>query len=177
MYKRGYIFIGGALIVLGLIFLLGQVLHMDMCPFILALGLIGIGVVMILRPRFVPPGTAVDVRILGDVKRRGEWIAAGEELWVLIGDVTLDLTETQLLPGETTIRILGFVGSLKVLLPEALPLSVTSAAFLTSAKVFDRKVDTLLAPYEWASDGYAAAESRLCVEVMRFVSDLKIRHA
>jgi hypothetical protein len=177
MVNRGYIFIGGALVVLGLVFLLGQALQVDMCPFILALSLIAIGVAIILRHRFVPPGTTVDVRLLGDVKRKGERTVVGEELWVLVGDVTLDLTEAQLLPGETTIRVYGLVGSLKVIVPEAMPLSVTSAAFLTSAKVFDHKSDTFLMPFEWASDGYAEAESRLSVDVMRFVDDLKIKHA
>ncbi len=175
MRNRGYVFIGGVLVVLGLLALISSWIGVDFCALALPLALIAAGVYIILRPRFAPPGTAMHVRLLGDVKRTGAWTPLDEELWVLIGDATFDLTQATLPPGETTIRFLGFVGDLKLVIPEGLPVAVSSAAFLTSSKVYGKKRDTFLEPFETATEGYDAAESRLRFESWHFVSGLKLR--
>jgi len=175
MKNRGYIFIGGALVVLGLLALISSWIHVDFCALVLPLALITAGVYVILRPRFAPPGTAMRVRLLGDVKRTGAWTALDEELWVLVGDATFDLTQATLPPGETVIRFLGFVGDLKLIVPEGVPVAVSSAAFLTSSKVFGAKRDTFLEPFETASEGYDAAESKLRFESWHFVTGLRLR--
>jgi len=175
MKNRGYIFIGGALVVLGLLALVSSWIHVDFCALVLPLALIAAGVYIILRPRFAAPGTAMHVRLLGDVKRTGAWTALDEELWVLVGDATFDLTQATLPPGETVIRFLGFVGDLKLIVPEGVHIAVSSAAFLTSSKVFGAKRDTFLEPFETASEGYDAAESKLRFESWHFVTGLRLR--
>jgi len=175
MHNRGYIFIGGALVVLGLLALISSWIHVDFCALVLPLALIAAGVYIILRPRFAPPGTGMHVRLLGDVKRVGPWTALDEELWVLVGDATFDLTQVTLPPGETVIRFLGFVGDLKLIVPEGVAVAVSSAAFLTSSRVFGVKKDNFLEPFETATEGYAAAESKLRFESWHFVTGLKLR--
>ncbi len=175
MNNRGYIFIGGALVVLGLLALISSWLDVDFCALVLPLALIAAGVYIILRPRLTAPGTAMNVRLLGDVRRGGAWTPLDEELWVLIGDATFDLSQATLPPGETVIRFLGFVGDLKVIVPEGVPVAVSSAAFLTSSKVFGVKKDTFLEPFETASEGYGAAESKVRFESWHFVTGLKVR--
>ena len=175
MHNRGYIFIGGALVVLGLLSLISSWLHVDFCALFLPLALIAAGAYIILRPRFAAPGSAMNVRLLGDVRRSGAWTPLDEELWVLVGDATFDLTQVTLPPGETVIRFLGFVGDLKLIVPETVPVAVSSAAFLTSSKVYGKKRDTFLEPFETASEGYAAAESKLRFESWHFVTGLKLR--
>jgi hypothetical protein len=175
MHNRGYIFIGATLIVLGLVALVSAWIGVDFCALAFPLALIAAGVYIILRPRFAPPGTAMHVRLLGDVKRTGAWTALDEELWVLVGDATFDLTEATLPPGEIVIRFLGFVGDLKLIVPERVPVAVSSAAFLTTSKVFGQKKDTFLAPFDTATEGYDAAESKLRFESWHFVSGLKLR--
>ena len=175
MNNRGYIFIGGALVVLGLLALISSWLDVDFCALVLPLLLIAAGVYIILRPRFASPGTAMHVRLLGDAKRTGAWTALDEELWVLIGDATFDLTQATIPPGETVIRFLGFVGDLKLIVPEGVPVAVSSAAFLTTSKVFGVKKDTFLEPFETASEGYDAAESKLRFESWHFVTGLRLR--
>jgi len=155
--------------------LISSWIHVDFCALFLPLVLIVAGVYIILRPRFAPPGSAMHVRLLGDVKRAGAWTALDEELWVLVGDATFDLTQVTLPPGETVIRFLGFVGDLKLIVPEGVPVSVSSAAFLTSSRVFGVKKDTFLEPFETAGEGYAAAESKLRFESWHFVTGLRLR--
>jgi len=175
MHNRGYIFIGGALIVLGLLALISSWVGVDFCALALPAALIAAGVYIILRMRSAQPGTAMNVRFLGDVKRTGAWTPLDEELWVLVGDATFDLTQATLPPGETVIRLMGFVGDLKLIVPDTVPVAVSSAAFLTSSKVYGKKRDTFLEPFETASEGYDAAESKLRFESWHFVSGLRLR--
>jgi hypothetical protein len=175
VYNRGYIFIGAALIVLGLLALVSSWIGVDLCALVLPLLLIAVGVYILVRPRFAPPGVAMLIRLLGNIKRTGAWTVLGEELWVLVGDASFDLTQTTLPPGETVIRILGFVGDLKLVVPETVPVAITSVAFLTTSRVFGAKRDTFFAPFETATEGYAAAESKLRFESWRFVTGIKVR--
>jgi predicted membrane protein len=175
MHNRGYFFIGGALIVLGLLALISSWIGVDFCALVLPVALIAAGVYIIFRMRSASPGTAMSVRLLGDVKRTGAWTALDEEQWVLIGDATYDLTQATLPPGETLIRVLGFVGDLKLIVPDTVPVAVSSAAFLTSSRVYGTKRDTFLEPFETASQGYDGAESKLRFESWHFVSGLKLR--
>jgi len=175
MYNRGYILIGAALVVFGLLALISVWIGVDFCALALPLLLIAAGVYILVRPRYAPPGTTMGVRFLGNIKRRGAWTVLDEELWVLVGDATFDLTQATLPPGETVIRVLGFVGDLKLVVPDTVPVAITSAAFLTTSRVFGAKKDTFLEPFETATEGYAAAESRLRFENWRFVTGVKVR--
>jgi predicted membrane protein len=175
MYNRGYVIIGAALIVLGLLALLSVWIGVDFCALALPLLLIAAGVYILVRPRYAPPGSTMGVRFLGNIKRSGAWTVLDEELWVLVGDAIFDLTQATLPPGETVIRVLGFVGDLKLVVPDTVPVAITSVAFLTTSRIFGAKKDTFLEPFETASEGYAAAESRLRFESWRFVTGVKVR--
>jgi hypothetical protein len=175
VYKRGYLVIGAALIVLGLLALISSWIGVDFCALALPLLVIAAGVYILLRPRFAPRGAAMHIQPLGNIKRIGAWTAVDEELWILIGDAIFDLSQATLPPGETVIRILGFVGDLKLVVPDAVPVAITSVAFLTDSRIFGAKRDTFLQPFETATEGYADAESRIRFESWRFVTGVKVR--
>ena len=175
MDKRGYFVIGAALIVLGLLALISSWIGVDFCALALPLLLIAAGVYIILRPRYAPRGGTMHIQPLGNIKRTGAWTALDEELWVLIGDAIFDLSQATLPPGETVIRVLGFVGDLKLVVPDTVPIAVTSVAFLTGSRIFGAKRDTFLQPFETATEGYADAESRIRFESWRFVTTVKVR--
>jgi len=175
MYNRGYIVIGAAVIALGLLALISAWIGVDFCALAIPLLLIAAGAYIILRPRFAPPDVAMRVHPLGNIRRTGAWTALDEELWVLVGDAIFDLTQATLPPGETVIRVLGFVGDLKLIVPDTVPVTITSVAFLTNSRVFGTKKDTFLEPFETATEGYAAAESKLRFETWRFVTGVKVR--
>ena len=175
MYNRGYIYIGAAVIILGLFALISALAGVDFWALALPLLLIAAGVYLILRPRYAPPGTAMHTRLLGNIRRSGAWTAVGEELWVLVGNASFDLTQVSLPPGETVIRILGFVGDLKLVVPDTVPVAISSAGFVTTSRVFGEKHDTFLAPFETETPGYAEAESKLRFESWRFVTTIKVR--
>jgi predicted membrane protein len=175
VYNRGYLYIGAALIILGLLALISAWIGVDFCALVIPLLLIAAGIYILVRPRYAPPGSTMRVHFLGNTRRVGTWTALDEELWVLVGDAIFDLTQVTLPPGETVIRILGFVGDLKLVVPDTVPVAISSVAFLTTSRVFGEKRDTFLAPFETTTEGYDTAESKLRFESWRFVTGIRVR--
>jgi len=177
MRNKGQLIVGLVIVLIGLTLLVGNLLHVNLWDFFWPLVLIGLGVWMLLRPRTVRTGTKVQQRLLGDIRRSGGWQVTDEEFWILIGDLKLDMSSAQIPEGETLIRTYGFVGDVKLVVPEGVGVSVSSTAFVTDSKVLGRKQDTFLATFRFASDNYETAERKIRLESTAFVTDLRIRHA
>jgi len=177
MQNRGYLIIGGALVILGLSVLVSELTGFNLCAVWLPLLLIGIGLLILFRPRMARTGTEVTIQPLGDVKRKGQWIVADEEIWLFVGDLILDLTEAVLPLDEVTIRAYGFVSGIKLIVPEGVGVAVSSTAFLTTTRIFDHKRDTFLAPYTETTPEYETAAKKVRIEPLYFVTEVKVRHA
>jgi predicted membrane protein len=177
MRNKGLILIGAAMILIGLTSLIGTVLDVDAGGLLWAVGLILLGVWLLLRPQLFRSETAPRVRIFGPIRRKGAWQVADEELWVLIGDVILDFTNAEIPVGETEIRTYGFVGEIKVSVPEGVGVSLSSTAFVTDARVLGQRREVFLAPAELASEGYETAERKIRLETTCFVADVRVKRA
>lgn len=174
--NRGELIVGGGLVLLGLAFLLGTVFHINVWAFCWPAVLIGLGVWLVMQPQLRGgAGSASEVRLLGDLRRRGTWTVANEELWLGVADVDLDLTQAVIPPGETVIRIYGFVGDVKVYAPRDAGISVRASGFVLDTELFGHDYEGILNPIEAASEGYAQAERRVRIEMSCFVADLKVR--
>ena len=175
MRNRTLIFIGVGIIIIGLIALVDAVTEIDLgrllCPTILIL----LGVWFLIRPRLLPPETGFSVRLLGDVRRSGVWQLIDEEMWSLVGDVSLDLTEAAIPVGETTLRILGIVGDIRLTVPEDVAVTLDSTSVFTEARVLGQKHDRALAPYHYASEGYDEAERKVRFEITRIFADVRLK--
>ena len=177
MRNKGQLIVGLVIVLIGITLLVGNLFHFNLWDFFWPLVLIGLGVWMLLRPRTVRTGTKVQQRLLGDVRRSGEWQVTNEEFWILVGDLKLDMTAAQIPEGETLIRTYGFVGEVKLVVPEGVGVSISSTAFVTDAKVLGQKQDTFLSTFRFSSDNYETAERKIRLESTSFVMDLKIRRA
>lgn len=175
MSKRGELFLGGILVLVGAIALMGTLLRVSLWAYFWPLLFIGLGAWFILRPRMVSEGRAVTMKLIGDIKRRGAWQVSDEEIWLIVGDVDLDLSQASIPDGETRLSIYGFVGDVEMIVPEGVGLKMHSVAFVSDAKVFGGKEESFVVPYEYATPGYEEAPQRLRVNTVHFVSDLKVR--
>jgi lia operon protein LiaF len=173
MRKKTQIVVGVVIITWGLLLLIGNLLQINIWAYVWPLILIGLGVWLLTRPH--KQGRYTHVVLLGDQRRRGAWQVRDEDLFSLIGDVTLDLTEAEIPVGETTLRMQGFVNSVVVKVPDDVGLAITSTAFVTSAYVFGHKRDYILTPYELETDNYHEVDRRVRLELVYFVADLKVR--
>ncbi|MGC9522553.1 MAG: cell wall-active antibiotics response protein LiaF [Anaerolineae bacterium] len=177
MRGRTQVIVGVVVLGLGLLLLVGNLANIDVWSYLWPTLLIGLGVYLVVRSQRAEKGGPVDFHLLGDIYRRGRWAVRDEEVWCVIGDINLDLTDAIVPPGETTIRLRGFVGDVTVTVPEEVGIAVASTAFVTDARVFHHKQDYFLTPYESESDNYHAAERKIRVESLYFVSNLRIRRS
>lgn len=175
MRNRGQLIFGALLVLAGVIFLLGAIFHVDVGPICWSVLLIGVGIWLVLRPRWQAPGQATEVSLLGSIRRRGSWVVRSEEFWMGVGDLELDLMQATLPPGETVWRIYTFVSDVDIFVPQSLAVSVHANGFVVDAKLPDRNLNSFLSPVEYASPDFAMAENRLRIEMNAFVADMTLR--
>jgi hypothetical protein len=177
MRNRWLIVVGALFILLGLMSLISILFNVDAGAFCLPVGLIALGVWLLVRPRLVAPGTGFHLLLLGDLRRSGAWQVADEEIWVGVGDVKLDMTQAEIPSGETTLRILGFIGNVKLRLPQNVGITVSDAAFVTDARILGQRYHNVFDTLHFTSEGYETAERRIRLEAASFVADLRIEQA
>lgn len=173
MRGRGQLIIGGLLIFWGLLVLLENFTSIDFGELFWPIVLIGIGLWMIFRPRMVGAETDVGMRLLGDIRKMGEWQVKDVEYWSFIGDIKLDFSEAQVPAGETAIRVFGFIGDLKLRVPEGIGVAISNIGFVTESSIFGRKAGGFVTPVDWKSEGYEAAEKKLNIEMVNFIGGIK----
>jgi predicted membrane protein len=175
MRNNTQIFIGVAILVIGLVSLIGSIFDVDMGNFLCPTALILVGVWLLVRPRLVSPGTAFTTRLLGDVRRRGEWQVADEEIHLGVGDIKLDMASANIPIGETRIRAFGLVNSIILVVPQEVGVAVSSMAFLTEAKIFGQKHSQFFSAFYLASEEYETAQRKVCLDLTYFVADITIK--
>ena len=177
MRNQGQVLFGVLIIVIGLAFLLGSVFDVDVGGLCFPAGLILLGIWILFRPRLVGPDAARGLRVFGPMRRRGVWQVADEDIWIFVGDVRLDMTQAEIPLGETRIRVFGFVGDVRLLVPEGVGVSLSSMAFVTDARLLGQRRDGLLVPVHLTSDDYETGERKVRLETMSFVGDVRVRRA
>lgn len=177
MRNQGQMFIGGAIILVGLLFLIGNAFHIDVGVLCMPLALILLGVWLLLRPYLAGPGTALGWALFGPIRRSGAWQVTDQEWWLFVGDVILDFTQAEIPAGETVLRIFGFVGNIRLHVPEGVGVALSSLAFITEARILGEKRSSMFSPLHLTSEGYELAERKVRLELTFFVADVKAKQA
>lgn len=176
MRNQGLIVIGIILIAAGLMFLLSNVLDINLAAFCIPVGLILLGVFLIMRPRMLGPGTQSDVLFLGDLEREGAWAVGDEELWSFIGDISYDLTKAVVPKGDSTIRVNGFINDVEIFVPSTVGVALEANGFITSFQPPSQpEEDSFLAPVQWQTANYQTADKRVRFQLNQFIGEVSIR--
>ena len=73
------------------------------------------------------------VSIMAETKRRGVWRPAKRlDVWCIMSDTKLDLTEAQLVSGVTEIHLRAVMASVRVIVPPGVRVVVQPSAFMSS---------------------------------------------
>lgn len=174
MRNRGFIIIGGLLILWGGLILLSDWLGIDFGTICWPVALILLGVFLLVRPRMAFGKARVTFSPLNNTRRSGPWQVTSEEIYTLVGDTRLDLTQVELPEGETVLRVFGFVGDINLYLPAGMDSAVSSWAFVNDAHILGQKYDRFISPVEYSSAGYSSAARKFRLETYFFVADLDI---
>ncbi len=174
MQNRSQAFIGAFLLLLGIGFLITNVLRINFWAFCFPAGLILLGVLLLVRPRVFDTSATSSWYLFGDVKRGSEWTPADEEFWLLIGDTRLDFTQAQLPVGETNIRINGFIGDVDVIVPADVGVAVSASGLIVDLRTPTDKIDRFLSPGNSTSPNYATAERKLHLSTTFLIGDVDV---
>lgn len=176
MRNRTQLWIGLALVILGLFYLAGILLDVNLSGSFWPIVLILLGIFLLLRPTF-GGAEAGDFRFFGEVVRGGAWQVRSQDLWAFIGDVKMDLTEAEIPEGETVIRLNAFIADMKVKAPPEIAVAISSAGFISDTRLFENKQESFFAPVEIQTPGYDSAPRKIRLETAGFISGLKVRAA
>lgn len=177
MRSRGVMIIGIFLVVMGLLALISNLFEFDFSSACLPTILILMGVLVLLRPRMVKEGTAVDFILIGEYKRSGLWRVASSEIWSGVGEVKLDFSQAELAPGETCIHIYHLIGDVSLRTNDKVGLALTVNGLINSVKWWGAKQDNFLNEVRLATPDYDQAERRVKVEVTTLIGDIKAHPA
>jgi predicted membrane protein len=174
MQNRSQALIGGFLLLLGIGFLLANLLQISLWTFCFPLGLILIGVLLLMRPRVFDTSQTSSWYLFGDVKRGSDWTPVDEEFWLFFGDTKFDLTQAQLPVGETKIRINGLIGDVDVIVPADVGVAVNASGVFVDLRTPTDKADKFLSPAESVSLNYATAERKLRLSTTFVIGDIDV---
>ena len=175
MQNRTVFVFGLIMVAAGVFFLLGNLLQFDPWPLFGPLALIALGVWLLFKPRMTAAGAPSNVLFIGDIKRSGVWQVVGEEFIAFISDIDLDLTQAQVLPGETVVVCSGFIGDVTIITPPGLGIKVSSTAFVTELNFLGSKTTSFLNPTAQATPDYATVERKVHIQARYFIGDVKIK--
>ena len=174
--KRWQIIIGITLVLLGIFSLLNQVFPgLRIGRFFMPLLLIGLGALLILRPRIAGSGVIVQFPILGDLRKTGAWEVTQHEIWWFVGSNRFDFSEAVFPNKDALVKVIGFVADTKIILPEDVGLCVESSAFVNEYIGLQGKQERFLSPVEEQTPNYLTADKRVKVQVYAFVSEIKVK--
>ncbi len=175
MRNSGVLFFGGLLILIGVMILAGSLFNVNTWAFFWPVLLILLGLWILIRPRWTGGVGPASIVFFNNLRRKGDWQVKGEEIWVFLGNVLMDLTSAEIPTGETVYRIYGFIGDVDLIVPPGVGVSVSSAAFINDIKIFGKKQSSILIPIEAASEGYETAERKIRLDVAFFISDVRFK--
>lgn len=173
--KRWQIIFGIGLILLGIFALVEVLTGVNLWGFVFPLILIGIGVLLILRPKLAGRNVQVEMPILGAVRKKGSWKVGQHEIWSVIGSVRLDFTDALFPEGEGRIKLFGFVNDVKVILPEDIGFRFTGASFVSEFRGPEGKKERFLSTMEYETPNFDDAVKRVHVQTVGFVSEVQIK--
>jgi len=173
--KRWQIILGIVLIVMGLFALVDAIFNINPWRYFGPLLLVGIGVLIILRPRIAGKDVNVQMPIFGDVRKKGFWEVTQHEIWWIVGTSWLDFTDAAFPSGDAVIKIFGFVTEAKITLPDDVGLQINSSAFVSEMKDQKGKEERILNILEYKSENFESAEKRVTIQTLGFVSEVRVK--
>jgi lia operon protein LiaF len=172
--RKFAVILGSFFIFIGLLNLAEAIFHIDLGKFFWPLVLVFLGVWLLFRPKFFPGWFGGDFHVIGDSKYRDASAMFNRESSTFIGDTLLDFSTMNLEAGLTDYRLNGFVGDIKVIVPENVGVNLRSNCFVSEFKLFGEEMSNVMAPGEYTTPGYSTAEKKVDLTVNYFVVNVKL---
>ncbi|HEX7065678.1 MAG TPA: cell wall-active antibiotics response protein LiaF [Bacillales bacterium] len=114
-------------------------------------------------------------RLVSDAKYTGSnWSVEPMDRSTGVADYNFDFTKTFIPEKETPIKLSGWVGDIKIKVPEDAAFSVAATASVGDIRVDDVKEEGLLKDFFYTTEGYEEADRKLIFDFHFKVLDLRI---
>jgi predicted membrane protein len=174
MNARKGVFLGAALLFIGLLALFarfsGENLALVFLPFVL----IAFGLLFLVSPNLIPANSNQTVKFIGEYRPNYLSDHMHDTIYMGIGDVDLDFSHMDLPEGDTVVRIICFAAGIRLKFNQNTAYKINSNAFVSEVHAADCKEEFVVSPCEYKSKPYSSCDRRIKVEILSFVSDISI---
>ncbi len=175
MKNKTAILIGSILIIMGIFSMIDILFKINLWSLIFPLILIGLGLLIIFRPKTLPEGNNFIFRFINETDKFHPWTVEPAEYWSFVGEMKLDFSQAIIPEGETFINVYSFVNDLDIILPTDAGLKLKARGFVHDTKVLGQKADQLLAAFEYETLDYKSQTRKINIQTLSFVSEVEIK--
>lgn len=175
MKNKTAIFIGTAFIILGAFSIIDILFDINLWSLIFPLILIGLGVLILFRPKRLPEGSKFIFRFINETDKMHSWTVEPAEYLSFVGNMNLDFSEAIIPEGETFINMVTFVNELDIILPTNSGFKLKARGFVHDTEVNGQKTDQILAAFEYETPDYKNQTRKVNIQTLSFVSEVEIK--
>lgn len=106
--------------------------------------------------------------------KKPNWAVEPMDLYNMVGDYFIDFSKGFIPDRETTIRVRGWVGEVKMLIPEDIPVKINAVIGIGEVKMFDYDQEQVKHVIAYKSDDYDAAVKKLNITIELKIGSVRI---
>lgn len=119
--------------------------------------------------------SAIDRRYIGDISLgRNAWILKDMDLWNYIGDVRVNFATAHVEDGTYDVKIGGWIGDVRVLVPSHLPVRVDASVGMGDVSVFDEGSSGTGRNVHYEDPSFTMAEKRIILRIDLKLGDVQV---
>jgi lia operon protein LiaF len=112
---------------------------------------------------------------IGDVKfNQPNWPLESMRLFNMVGNYYFDISKAYVPDGETPIYLKGWVGDVKMLIPEDIPVDINVEGSVGDIKIFGQKSADIKPNLKYRSPGYDEAEKKIKIIIEITIGSVRI---
>lgn len=102
------------------------------------------------------------------------WTLEPLDLWTGVGNYYFDFTKAYIPEGETPIKLEGWVGDVRMLMPENLAFRIEASANVANIKILNNSADGIRKDYYYETPDYDIATKKVHIVMQFQVGDIRI---
>lgn len=106
---------------------------------------------------------------------RNTWEVGNTDIWAGIGDIDLDFSKAILKDGVNTVDISGWIGDIKVYIPEEMPVKIVTDLKIGEVDIFHESSSGTNRSLQYISPNYDEADKKLKLHISLLIGDVGIK--
>ncbi|MDQ0153761.1 cell wall-active antibiotics response protein LiaF [Robertmurraya andreesenii] len=112
---------------------------------------------------------------IGDISfKENNWALEPMELYNTIGDYFIDFNKAYIPEKETSVTLKGWIGDVKMIIPEGVPVSIQANIKVGDIRIFDHKSEAINRYLEYETPGYDEATRKLKIMIELKIGSIRI---